>query len=437
MSEQPSSRVAPTVDRTVGSRRRSRASNAARGILRAPVFAALMFVALSARADERSALAASSCAVLDRAVTAQAGGALLLASYQTGQDKPPQIEALRGVAFTYDNALAAIALFACDRPASARRIADALVVATATDPEFHDGRIRNAYAAGVVKDAKIALPGYWSAARNAWIQDAYQVGTATGNVAWTALALLEGYRRTRYAPYLVTARRLLDWTRANTLGPTSPAGFVGGFIAGPAGPVRQDWKSTEHNVDLAAAWTALDRVAPDPQARVQAAVAIAFVRSEWDATEGRFYIGTGPDGHTADRDHSGLDAQIWPLIAMPRPPADWMRVLAFVDAAHGIDGGYGFRRGPDGVWTEGTAQVASVLVLRGLPKRAAPLWTLLARQRDAQGWLYATPKPRIRTGLAIGPDAVTDDFYYYHVPHLGATAWAALAATGVNPFVGR
>jgi len=156
-----------------------------------------------------------------------------------------------------------------------------------------------------------------------------------------------------------------------------------------------------------------------------------------DAKEGRFSIGTGPDGQTSDHDHSGLDAQIWPLIAVAKPPVEWMRVLAFVDAAHGVSGGYGFNRGPDGIWTEGTAQVASVFVLRGLARRATPLWPLLAQQQVDGGWLLATPKPRINTGLAIGPDSVTSDFYYYRVPHLGATAWAALAAKGVNPFIRR
>jgi hypothetical protein len=43
----------------------------------------------------------------------------------------------------------------------------------------------------------------------------------------------------------------------------------------------------------------------------------------------------------------------------------------------------------------------------------------------------------VRTGLAIGPSSITDDFYYFHLPHLGATAWAVLAAIGFNPFTGR
>jgi hypothetical protein len=405
--------------------------------LRGTLLCALASALPAAHADPRADLAKSTCGVLDHAVTTQSGGPLLLASYQPSNDKPVDVEALRNVAFTYDNALASIALFACGKPASARRIADALVLATTNDPDYHDGRVRNAYAAGVAKGPTMTLPGYWSVERKAWNQDPYQVSFATGNGAWAALALLAAYRQSHQTPYLVAARRVLDWTQRNTLGRKPPIGFVGGYFVEAGTVVRQDWKSVEQNVDLVAAWTGLDRAAPDADARVQAAIARAFVNSQWDPTEGRFLIGTGPDGQTSDHDHSGLDAQIWPLIAVPKPPADWMRVLTFVDAAHAVAGGYGFNRGPDGIWTEGTAQVAAVFVLRGLPKRALPLWPLLGQQQTAQGWLFATPRPRINTRLAIGPDSVTNDFFYYHLPHLGATAWAALAATGVNPFTGR
>ena len=175
-------------------------------------------LATLAHADERTKLGRSACAVLDRAVAAQPGGPLLLASYQPWRGKPPDIEALRDVAFTYDNALASIALFPCGKPQSARRIADALALATTADPDYHDGRVRNAYAAGPVKDGTMTLPGYWSVERKAWNQDGYQVSFATGNVAWAALALLEAHRRTRHAPYPAAAKRALDWTRRDLSG---------------------------------------------------------------------------------------------------------------------------------------------------------------------------------------------------------------------------
>ena len=90
-------------------------------------------------------------------------------------------------------------------------------------------------------------------------------------------------------------------------------------------------------------------------------------------------------------------------------------------------GGYGYDAAPDGVWTEGTAQAALIL-----PDAGALLVAQAARAGD--GLLYATPGAEIRTGLAVSPGSVTDDFRYYHLPHLGATAWAVLAEMRVDPF---
>ncbi|MFJ2692958.1 hypothetical protein [Pseudomonas sp. NPDC087336] len=406
-------------------------------LLRAMVGLMLMTgVASGWAAQARPQLAAMTCAALDQAVTSQPAGPVLVASYPPLDGQPAPILALRGVAFTYDNALASIALFACGKAESARRIADALAFATLHDPEYQDGRLRNAYAAGPVAAPSMKLPGYWSVERNAWNQDAYQVSSATGNQAWAALALLEAYRQSGEAAYLEAARKALHWSQHNTYDGQAPAGFSGGYYGYFSKQVQQSWKSTEHNVDLAAAWSALDAVAPNQDAAKQARIARQFVSSQWDAGEGRFLIGTGADGQTSDRVRSGLDAQIWPLIALHEPPKDWRRVFAFIDRAHRAGEGYGFNRDPDGLWTEGTAQAAAVARLSGLSDKAQPLWSVLLAQQAGNGWLFATPAARISTGLAIGPDSVSNDFFYYHLPHLGATAWAAIAATGVNPFTG-
>ncbi|MEO6676598.1 MAG: hypothetical protein ABIO21_04405 [Pseudomonas sp.] len=387
-------------------------------------------------AQARPQLVAMTCAALDRAVASEPAGPVLVASYPPLNGQPAPILALRGVAFTYDNALASIALFACGKVESARRIADALAFATRHDPEYQDGRLRNAYAAGSVGAAPMKLPGYWSTERNAWNQDAYQVSSATGNQAWAALALLEAFRQSGEASYLEAARKVLHWSQKNTYDGQSPAGFSGGYYGYFDKQTQQNWKSTEHNVDLAAAWAGLNAVAPDQDSAHQAQIARQFVASQWDAGEGRFLIGTGADGQTSDRVRSGLDAQIWPLIALHDPPKDWRRVFAFIDRAHRAGDGYGFNRDPDGLWTEGTAQAAAVAQLSGMSDKAQPLWSVLLAQEAGNGWLFATPAARISTGLAIGPDSVTNDFFYYHLPHLGATAWAAIAATGVNPFTG-
>ena len=57
---------------------------------------------------------------------------------------------LAQAAFVYDNAAAAIALLGCGRVELARRIGDALRYASAHDRFWHDGRVRNAYAAGPI-----------------------------------------------------------------------------------------------------------------------------------------------------------------------------------------------------------------------------------------------------------------------------------------------
>jgi hypothetical protein len=389
-------------------------------------------------------LARQSCEGLRRAVAEDqkgaASGPLFLASYRLADNKqgsPPLEPALAGAAFTYDNALAGIALLACGDTASAKRIGDAVVRAMERDPGMPDGRVRNAYRAGPMTEDKAALPGRWDAGKKQWIADAYQVSTATGNVAWAALLLLNLSEAERSPAYLASARKLLGWTEQRTRARNAPDGYNGGWYGWDNAQRAQTWKSTEHNIDIAmaAAWAARAGGSNDAE-RQQARTALDFVNRMWNASEQRFNIGTKEDGATISTEGSGLDAQLWPLLAAPEGSCTWTRGLEWVEKNHRFGEGYGFSRNPDGIWTEGSAQAAATLVAR---KGAAPeaLWQLLASQRADNGLYYATPSSRISTGLAIGPDSTGADFYYYRWPHLGATAWIALAATGFNPFTGK
>jgi len=404
-------------------------------------------VAAPSPGPTQQALARDSCDGLRRAVTQDQGGAasgpLFLTSYRTtgAPGEPPFEPALAGAAFTYDNALAGIALLACGDRAAARRIGDAVVRAVAHDQTMPDGRVRNAYRAGPVTEEKPALPGRWDAGRKQWIADAYQVSTATGNVAWAALLLLNLHQAEPTPAYLATARRLLAWTEQNTRARNGPDGYNGGRHGWDNAQRAQTWKSTEHNLDIAmaAAWVARAVRAegqPDAAEQRQARTALDFVGRMWNPSEQRFHIGTKEDGATVSTEGSGLDAQLWPVLAAPEGSCAWGRSLDWVEKHHRSGVGYGFSREPDGIWTEGSAQAAATLVAR---KGAAPeaLWQLLASQRASNGLYYATPGARISTGLAIGPDSTGADFFYYRWPHLGATAWIALAATGFNPFTGK
>lgn len=434
-----------TVDLRGGERRlapRPARATRCRGarLLRALVFAAFATAASfpPAQADARAQVAALGCEALTRAVRALPGGGPgLLRSYPVLDGAEDDVSALRDAAFVYDNALAAVALISCGDTASARRIADALAVAAGHDRFYRDGRIRNAYRAGpVAPDAPPALPGWWDAGAGRWNEDAYQAGTATGNVAWVALALLAAADATGERRYRDGAASLMGWVQAHAWDAGAPAGFIGGYFGHEPAPMRQGWKSTEHNLDAAAAFAWLARGGDGRWTHLHAA-ARAFTAAMWDAGRGRFLIGTGADGETPNAGPSALDAQLWPLLAFPDAPVQWRRVLEWVQAAHAVGGGYGFKDHPDGLWTEGTAQAALTFAAAGRVDEADRLFGPLLAQRSPGGFLYATPERRIRTGLSVGPFSTTDDFYYFHLPHLGATAWAVLAAQRWNPFTGR
>jgi hypothetical protein len=215
--------------------------------------------------------------------------------------------------------------------------------------------------------------------------------------------------------YGAAARRLVTWLgnyRWNH-------GITGGFYGEEPNPTRLAWQSTEQNIDAAVVMQA----ANDPRA----AVCRSFVAAQFDSARGCFNTGSSP-GPTA------LDANLWPLLAFPDAPKSWRRALDWVRAHHQSEGGLGFRENPDGLWAEGTAQGAIAFYAAGDFKMAVKLKAALIPMAGPDGYLLAA-NHEIRTGLAIGPNAVTDDFRYYPWPSLAATAWTALADTQSNPFL--
>jgi hypothetical protein len=206
---------------------------------------------------------------------------------------------------------------------------------------------------------KVALPGYWDSHGNFWNQDAYQVGTATGNVGWAALLMLTVYEKSHDPRYLQGALAQLGWVRAHTLGKSAPEGYEGGLFGYDNAQRTQHWKSTEHNIDIyaAARWALTYQHAP--QLAEQARIAGTFVKSMWSASQHRFYIGTLDDGKTISREKSGLDSQVWPLLAFRPMPPGWSQVWAWVTAQHRSGNGYGYRRHPDGSHSVATAVVTT------------------------------------------------------------------------------
>ena len=376
------------------------------------------------------------CAPLADAVASQAAGsgAAFVRSYEHAEDESGLPAGLASTAFVYDNALAAIALVACGNVASAITIGNALSLAARNDRTFKDGRIRNAYRPGPVSEGPPALPGWWDDKQKFWAEDAAQDGTSTGNVAWAALALLTLHQATKQASYLADAQHLIDWVIANV---STGSGFRGGFDGYDPQQVKLTWISTEHNVDVYAAATWLSRLTGERKYADAASQARQFLERAFAVDH--FLLGTKPDGSLADPSMLALDVQLWPWMAIPDAPTQWRSALNFAATHLAVKDGFDFNGDRDGLWVEGTAQASLAYRIAGGPHRSAQLLATLEADRTPSGFLNATRGERVSTGLSINPTpaATEADFFYFRRPHLGATAWATLAATAWNPFTGR
>jgi len=375
------------------------------------------------------------CAPLADAVTSQAAGAkaVFVRSYEHGEDETRLPAGLASSAFVYDNALAVIALVACGNVTGATTIGNALSLAVRHDRTFTDGRVRNAYRAGpVAGEGAPALPGWWDGKQNIWAEDPAQDGTSTGNVAWAALALLTLHQATKQESFLADAERLIDWVTANV---SSGSGFRGGFHGYDPQQVGLTWISTEHNVDVYAAATWLFRLTSQRKYAEAASQARQFLERAFDVDH--FLLGTKPDGSLADSGMLALDVQLWPWMAIPDAPAQWRSALNFAATHLAVQDGFDFNGDRDGLWVEGTAQASLAYRIAGDPARGAQLLMTLEADRTPSGFLNATRAARVSTGLSIDPTKTEADFFYFRRPHLGATAWATLAALAWNPFTGR
>jgi hypothetical protein len=380
-----------------------------------PAFSRRVFLAAAA-ATVTPAPAPTSWAATLADGAAALGGPGLLRSYTTQGDSPFD-RTHADCAYVYDNAAAGLALLATGNRDAATRIADALVLAQAHDRAYTDGRLRNAYRAGPAGASGAArLNGWWDKTAARWLEDAYQAGTATGPLAWAILLwaqLGDAYR----AP----ASRAADFIENNL---RAGQGFSGGFLGFEPHPSKIPWVSTEHNIDLSAAFTLTGR----PRAARHAA---DFVASMWQQDKACFAMGLHPDG-TLNTD-SALDANLWPLL-MPGAHPEWRAAFATTLRTHAVgESGVDFNTDRDGIWLEGTAYVALLAQRFNETALAARMVQTLRANTAPGGLIYATTTPSLTTGLSTG----TDPFLYYRRPSLAATAWAVLASRNTSPFSGH
>jgi hypothetical protein len=387
--------------------------------------AAAFICALSLCARPAAAMPAP-CEVLQRTVGRAPSGPVFLASYPTAT-----IGALHGAAFLYDNAVAAIALVGCGDARDADRIGDAMLLALDHDRYWHDGRMRNAYQPGSATDKPIKLSGWWDDKQNKWVEDPYQVGSDTGNMAWAMLALLTLARDGQGDKYRDGAVRIAHWVEKN-FDTRMPQGFTGGDFGDQPNPQINRWKATEHNADLAAAFAALAKATGDAHWLARGDQALSFVAAMWDSKCRCFAAGMVEDG-TARNSTLALDAQIWPLLAIPGAATNHHAVLATIIGRISVKGGFAYGAARGGVWTEGTEQAALLMKLLG--RSPQKMLAAAERNRAPDGSYFATDVQSMSTGFDLESDP-SQHRAYFHLPHLAALAWAALAEQGFNPFTG-
>jgi hypothetical protein len=382
---------------------------------------AAALVALAAMCSGAQA-APSACNVLRNAVERMPPGAVFLPSFPQEKDGP-----LHNTAFLYDNAVATVALVGCGDAKDAARIGDAMLVALDHDRFWHDGRLRNAYAAGHA-DNPVKLAGWWDKTQNGWVEDQYQVGSDSGNMAWAMLALLS----LKDAKYRSGAIRIAHWvdTQFDT---RTPQGFMGGTFGDQPKPTPNRWKSTEHNTDLAAALTQLSAATSDKHWRDRAGIASAFVATMWNPKCNCFDAGMAEDSKARNMTLA-LDAQLWPLLAIPATRGHADAVLATVKQHLGLKGGLSYGEMRDGVWTEGTEQAVLAMKLLRRAKDAAALNAAAEKNRAPDGWYFAADT-KTSTGFDLQTD-LKQHRAYFRIPALAPLAWAALAEQGFNPFTG-
>lgn len=370
--------------------------------------------------DEKEA-SARAYTFLDRRVDEAAGGIRqgLPRSYTGGWMETHHST----VAFTYDVALTVIAYCARGTDADLER-AGALagtLLALQEGDAAGDGRIRQSYASGKVTAAD-GLPAVAAA-------DSF-----TGAQAWTGLALLHVHRVTNGTAYRAGALRLAEWIQDHAASTTGTPGYTGGI---PASGAPLSWKSTEHNIDVAAFFRGLADVTGDRVWADRSAVATGFLDALWDAGGGAFWTGTGTDGSTVNRSPIPEDPQSWSFLATGDArhagSLDWALTRLAAE-----DGGFSGVSVSDAdtskVWFEGTAHMAAALRRRAGDDDAERAGAFLATLRAAQAHAPNADGYGIVAASSDGLRTGEGDTLYASL-HTGTTAWFALAALGADPFL--
>ncbi|MEO0293769.1 MAG: hypothetical protein ABIN61_06070 [candidate division WOR-3 bacterium] len=346
-------------------------------------------------------------------------------------------------AYTYDNALAMIAFLVRGTQEDIRRariIGDAFKYAQENDRYYKDGRLRNAYSSGDIihhQTGKARLPGWWDSDSSKWFEDSYDVGTYTGEMAWIIIAWLSYDSITNENRYIQNAIDLGNWIYEHCYDSTGIPGYTGGYIGWEPQPTKENWKSTEHNIDVYVAFKRLYHHTGNDIWLKRSIKALNFVKSLWDSSTKHFWSGTLDSLNI--NDFSPLDAQTFGALALDEEPYDCGFLWAEDNCCVSLSEykGFHFSNICDGIWWEGTAQMCCTYFEKNKKDKADTYieelrkWQEFSSFGNKQGIVACYPDS-IWTGLT----RFWGKWYYYADLHIGATSWYIFAERKINPFWG-
>ncbi len=357
-------------------------------------------------------------------------------SYEINTRENPKGVYIQNAAFSYDNALVAMAYIATGKKDEAKLILDSFIYAVAND-RYKPDRLRNAYAYGNITpfpgwESGTRLPGWYDADEKFYFEDQYQVGTNVGNSSYVALALLQYHKAYGGEEYLTLAKTLMDWVLTRE---DKTPGFTGGYDGWPeTGEVTEHtYKSIEHNIDAYAAFKQIYAVTGEQKYKIAADNALQFIKSMYDPTAKVFYTGTQADGVTPNKENIVLDAQVWCALVLGKDFAPYLPALERAIAMQTPDGGFPFHEANTngGYWLEGTAFTALALKQFGYDAPARKAFkALVSKQLETGGFPAATVK-ELTTGFTL---FTGDPWVYSDSPHIAPTAWSVMAVRGFNPY---
>ena len=355
---------------------------------------------------------------------------------------PGPAGSLESVAFTYDNALAISAYLARPTEDNLRRaklLCQSFMWAQEYDAEG-DGRLRDAYY------ATDQLTGTTAPSSPIGFNS-----VNTGNIAFFINALMHYYKNSNDTDaeflnnLLEAAGKAGDFIHNKFYhNHQSKAGYYRGYKADGSPDTS---KSTENNIVAYVAFSHLYDVTGNAKWLTRATLAKNFVENiAWQPGQKRYICGLDANGgvnnNTLVADTNLLAVLAMGDLAKNNNAIDYtVNTFSYSDAQKGLDGidfGYNINdqaTEPDGIWFEGTAQLAAAYKVAGFygytDNSDKYLESIKLAQYNAQNADYkgivAASKDSLTTGLG---------WYYYASPHIASTAWFAATSLNYNIFWG-